>query len=875
MLYRPIVFLAYLIIFSSTLVRAQNIIEAEYFIDVDPGVGNGQPLPISQEGDSIIFDGNISMQGISQGEHTLVFRLKTDDGLWSLGNYTRFFIEEEIPAQNEVHIAKVEYFVDTDPGVGLGASFSSTEDSTYAKIEAVLDTENLEAGPHQLIARAQLSDGTWSLGNYASFYVEDSYTPFERNKSKITKVEYFIDGPDPGYHQAVALLPTIPDFEVSVSDTLLMSADTADLGRHAVLARVLTENNEWSLTGLGEYDYCSPEGVLGGFSAIVDNNTFTFTDSSKYAVEYIWDMNNGDSLFEAEPVYTYPEGGNYNVCQTVYSFCDTTITCKSFFLPTPRVKKRLDDLYIPEDSGPLLIESDLNNVFEDLDGDLLSFSVVSNQPEVLASITASSLTVESTDDYDGFARVIVAAEGGGIFAYDTIDVEVFPVNDVPIAVNRFNDVLWDEDSGPRIITRFLSREITDVEDTRLEFNVYADTSGLMPQIQTDSLVIYLAEHFNGEGNVYIEATDDSAATSIFSFKVSLIPLADPPTLLKNFNDITIFEDSGPVLVSPELSSHFSDPDGDEVSIEVMPLQEFVSTQIINDSLWALISPDTEGTANIIVSATDGALFTRDTFNINILPENDAPKFIVNGQLEICAEQTLEINLKNLVSDSDGFFDDIRFSLSVNEISQPSLLASDLTYSIDEQGILQFTSSSKEAAQVSLILNATDLQNATNDTTLVFDVLGASIIQIGDTLYANSGNSYQWYKGGTAIIGATQDKYVPTKKDFYQVAVNHGNCEVFSEPFQVTGTEIDNFINQVHVYPNPTSNSTSMELQGNFFGKIDCSITDIQGKVIWQNQFTKTNFRSSHLIDLTSCSAGFYILRVKVKDISISKKLYKQ
>ncbi len=863
-----------LMLFFSISSSAQNIIEAEYFIDIDPGVGNATPLGIPQAADTIAFDANIATSGLKPGEHILVIRLKTDDGLWSLGNYTRFFVEENYEPLSAKPIKAIDFFVDTDPGIGLGNIENTPLDSTFASIDAALPVASLDAGSHQLIVRSQSADGTWSLGNYSSFYLEENYIPKERARSKIKKVEYFIDGPDPGFHLADSLLPIVPDYLVTVADTLLMSLDTADLGRHAILARVLTEDEEWSLNGLGEYDYCSPEGVLGGFGTDIENNTFIFSDSSKYAVEYIWDMNNGDSLFEAEPIYTYPEGGTYNVCQTVYSFCDTTITCKTFFLPTPRVKNHIADLYISEDSGPIMVEQNLNNVFEDLDGHPLSFSVASNKTEVKANVTGNELIVESTDDYSGMARVVVAAEGGGILAYDTINVEVFPVNDLPIAKNGFNDVLWDEDSGPRIITRFLSREITDVEDRRLEFNVYADTSGLMPVMQRDSLVIYLAEHFNGSGNVYIEATDDSTATSTFSFHVSLLPLPDAPKIIKTFEDFTVFEDSEPVSITNALSYHFSDPDGDPISIEVQSLQEFVSTEVLNDSLFAYIVPDTEGVASIIVSAFDGALTTSDTFKITILPENDAPQFKVSNDLQVCAEQNLEIDLRALVTDSDGFFDDIRFNITLEEISQPNLFPSDLNFNIDQNGVLNFNSNSKEAAKVALTLEATDLQNASNDTTLIIDLLGASIFQKGDTLMANSGSGFQWYKGGSPISGATQDKFVPTKKDFYQVAVNHGNCQILSEPFQVTGLEINDLLQQININPNPTTESTILNLRGEYRGEITYTISDTQGRILYSDSFNKNSFEIAKNINVRDLAAGFYIITLYANGVSISKKLYK-
>ncbi len=51
---------------------------------------------------------------------------------------------------------------------------------------------------------------------------------------------------------------------------------------------------------------------------------------------------------------------------------------------------------------------------------------------------------------------------------------------------------------------------------------------------------------------------------------------------------------------------------------------------------------------------------------------------------------------------------------------------------------------------------------------------ANISQSNDTLYSSTGNSYQWYTGGNAINGATDDFYVPSTEDFYSVVITDAN-----------------------------------------------------------------------------------------------------
>src|SRR5437867_1264221 len=100
--------------------RAQQLTSAEYFFDSDPGVGNGTSLSVSA-GDSILFAGNISTSGLSDGFHFLYLRAKDDNGVWSISERRSFYISSLAPVAT---LGAAEYFFDSDPGVGNGTPLS-------------------------------------------------------------------------------------------------------------------------------------------------------------------------------------------------------------------------------------------------------------------------------------------------------------------------------------------------------------------------------------------------------------------------------------------------------------------------------------------------------------------------------------------------------------------------------------------------------------------------------------------------------------------------------------------------------------------------------------------------------------------------------
>ena len=73
-----------------------DIIAAEYFIDIDPGVGNGLPVAITPgESISAAFE-VVTSDTLMPGTHVLHLRVQTDIDKWSLYAKSEFAIENEV-----------------------------------------------------------------------------------------------------------------------------------------------------------------------------------------------------------------------------------------------------------------------------------------------------------------------------------------------------------------------------------------------------------------------------------------------------------------------------------------------------------------------------------------------------------------------------------------------------------------------------------------------------------------------------------------------------------------------------------------------------------------------------------------------------------
>src|SRR5690606_38563081 len=101
---------------TSTATNAGNIIAAEYFIDNDPGIGNGTNVSIGTTGDSVNFIASIPTTGLSEGFHILSLRVKDADSNWSEYEQRGFYVTAT-SGVSAGYIVATEYFIDTDPGI--------------------------------------------------------------------------------------------------------------------------------------------------------------------------------------------------------------------------------------------------------------------------------------------------------------------------------------------------------------------------------------------------------------------------------------------------------------------------------------------------------------------------------------------------------------------------------------------------------------------------------------------------------------------------------------------------------------------------------------------------------------------------------------
>lgn len=223
----------------------QQVTAIQYYFNADPGTGvagNGAIVPVTPSGNISQSLDIVLPSDLPTGSNQLYIRVRDEWGQWSIAERRSIFVANPTVTQD---ITAIQYFFDTDPGVGItgnGGIISVPQSSTISQALAVDIPSQLEEGFHNLFIRTKNVTGQWSIAERRSFYLVKPQTG-----SRITAIQYFFDN-DPG----TGIAGNGGIIEVQASDTLdgqynIEIPESLPNGFHHLYMRVRNETGYWSI----------------------------------------------------------------------------------------------------------------------------------------------------------------------------------------------------------------------------------------------------------------------------------------------------------------------------------------------------------------------------------------------------------------------------------------------------------------------------------------------------------------------------------------------------------------------------------------------------------------------------------------------------
>ncbi|MCR9494705.1 tandem-95 repeat protein, partial [Vibrio alginolyticus] len=267
------------------------------------------------------------------------------------------------------------------------------------------------------------------------------------------------------------------------------------------------------------------------------------------------------------------------------------------FTVAPVADIEADSTDVVEDT-PTIIKVLGNDTFE---GDDKVVSLDTNNGPANGTVSVNpdgSVTYTPNDNYHGTDSFTYIVTSGGVSESTTVNVDVTPVNDAPVA--KDDTAVTDEDTP---VTIDVLPNDTDIDGDTLSIDSASVPSeqGTV-EIVDGKLVFTPAENFHGDAEITYTVTD-GALTDQATVNVTVNAVNDTPVVESNIADQTLAEDFTPYTI--DLNTAFSDVDNfdGELSFSVSGNSN-IQVAIVNGIATFTPTADWNGSEILTFTATD-------------------------------------------------------------------------------------------------------------------------------------------------------------------------------------------------------------------------------------------------------------------------------
>ena len=147
---------------------------------------------------------------------------------------------------------------------------------------------------------------------------------------------------------------------------------------------------------------------------------------------------------------------------------------------------------------------------------------------------------------------------------------------------------------------------------------------------------------------------------------------------------------------------------------------------------------------------------------------------------------------------------------------------------------------------------------TSDTVFAEPFVPVITAQNGSLCAPEGGSNYQWYLNGVLLAGQTSNciTNLVLNGNYYVRMTNAYLCEGVSSPLVTSEKEANTLINQIRVYPNPTTGEFHIDLPEQIQVILSIQIFDVNGK-----RMLFENIDSSKTLNIEHLSSGVYWIQL--------------
>ncbi|HBC3991873.1 TPA: tandem-95 repeat protein, partial [Vibrio parahaemolyticus] len=605
--------------------------------------------------------------------------------------------------------------VNDAPTIKVDAVESITEDAVSTDtVVATLTVRDTDTSEDQL---------TVSLENNSNGYfvlVGDEVKLTQAGVDAVNNDELNLKGLTISASVSDGVNPTASD-----SDSLIVNrVNDAPTVENAIADQVLSEDFASYTIDLNDAFKDSDSAL--NFSVSGNSNVLVSIENGIATISPTADWNGSETL-----TFTATDPSGESVSQTVN------------FTVAPVADIVADKATVVEDT-PTIIKVLGNDTFEG-DGKVVSLDTNNGPANGTVSINPDgSVTYTPNDNYVGKDTFTYIVTSGGVSESTTVEVNVTPVNDAPVAKDDI--ATTQEDTA---VTIDVLPNDTDVDGDKLSIE-----SASVPKEQgtvevvNGKLVFTPTENFNGDAEIIYTVTD-GALTDQATVKVTVNAVNDTPVVESNIADQALAEDFTPYTI--DLNTAFSDVDNvdGELTFSVSGNSN-IQVAIVNGIATITPTADWNGSETLTFTATDpSGESISQTVNFTVAPVADivADKATVvedtSTVIKVLGNDTFEGDGKVVSLDTNN--GPANGTVSVNPDGSVTYTPDDnyhgtdsFTYIVTSGGVSESTTVSVDVTPVNdAPVAKDDIATTQEDTAVTIDVLPNDSDVDGDKLSIES------------------------------------------------------------------------------------------------------------------------------------------
>ena len=327
---------------------------------------------------------------------------------------------------------------------------------------------------------------------------------------------------------------------------------------------------------------------------------------------------------------------------------------------------------------------DVASFFNDPDGDPLSYTVTTTNPEIaLPTMAGSILTIIGVAAGTATAT-ITATDPDGLMATQSISVTVEAANRAPEAVGT---IPARTITAGQQATVGVSSYFSDPDEDTLSYQAATsnDAAATASVSGSDVTIDAVAE---GMATITVTATDPDGLMATQSISVTVEAANRAPEAVGTIPARTI---TAGQQATVGVSSYFSDPDEDTLSYQAATSNDAAATASVSGS-DVTIDAVAEGTATITVTATDpGGLTATQSISVTVEAANRAPEAVGTIPARtITAGQQATVDVSSYFSDPDEDTLSYQAATSNDAAATASVSGSDVTIDAVAEGMATIT-----------------------------------------------------------------------------------------------------------------------------------------------------------------------------------------